>query len=59
MIWGFYKRLKEKAERTKIDMRDPEDVEYWTKELGVSKERLQCAVDAVGNSELAVRKYIG
>jgi len=40
-------------------MRDPEDVEYWRKERGVSKERLQRPVDAVGNSSLAVRRHIG
>jgi hypothetical protein len=59
MIWGCYKRLKQRMERTKIDMCNPDDVEYWTNELGVSKERLQRAIDEAGNSELAVRRHIG
>jgi hypothetical protein len=35
------------------------EVEYWTKELGVSKAELQRLVDKVGNSAAAVRKELG
>lgn len=59
MIWGWYKWLKKRMERSSIDMRNPYDVEYWTNELDVSRERLQRAIDEVGNSELAVRRNIG
>ena len=45
-------------DRSKINMHEDHEVKYWTKELGVSKERLQKAVDKVGNSAAAVRKEL-
>jgi 3-oxoacyl-[acyl-carrier-protein] synthase III len=50
--------LKNKGpqDRSKINMHEDYEVKYWTKELGVSKEKLQKAVDKVGNSAAAVRK---
>jgi len=52
--------LKNKGpqDRSKINMREDYEVKYWTKELGVSKEKLQKAVDKVGNSAAAVRKEL-
>jgi len=52
--------LKNKGpqDRSKISMREDYEVKYWTKELGVSKEKLQKAVDKVGNSAAAVRKEL-
>jgi hypothetical protein len=51
--------LKNKGpqDRSKI-MHEDYEVKYWTKELGVSKEKLQKAVDKVGNSAAAVRKEL-
>lgn len=40
-------------------MSEAYEVAYWTKELGVSKEKLQEAVDKVGNSAAKVREYLG
>jgi hypothetical protein len=53
--------LKEKgaAGRSKINMHEDYEVKYWTKELGVSREQLQKAVDKVRNSAAAVRKELG
>jgi hypothetical protein len=53
--------LKKKgtADRSKINMHEVWEVEYWTKELGVSKAELQRLVDKVGNSAAAVRKELG
>jgi hypothetical protein len=34
------------------------EVDYWTGKLGVSRERLQQAVEAVGNSADAVEQYL-
>jgi Protein of unknown function (DUF3606) len=53
--------LKKKgtADRSKINMREEHEVKYWTKQLGVSKEELQKAVNKVGNSAAAVRKQLG
>jgi hypothetical protein len=52
--------LKKKGsqDRSKINMHEEYEVKYWTKELGVSKEKLQKAVDKVGNSAAAVRKEL-
>jgi 3-oxoacyl-[acyl-carrier-protein] synthase III len=52
--------LKKKGsqDRSKINMHEDYEVKYWTKELGVSKEKLQKAVDKVGNSAAAVRKEL-
>ncbi len=49
---------KEQSDRSKIKMHEDFEVKYWTKELGVSKEQLQNAVDKVGNSAAAVRKEL-
>lgn len=45
-------------DRSKINMSEAFEVKYWTKALGVSKDRLQQAVDKVGNSAAAVRKEL-
>jgi len=53
--------LKKKGsqDRSKINMSEDYEVKYWSRELRVSKEQLQAAVDKVGNSAAAVRKEIG
>ena len=50
---------KDQRDRSKINMHEDFEVKHWTKELGVSKEELQMAVDKVGNSAAAVRKELG
>jgi predicted RNA-binding protein YlqC (UPF0109 family) len=45
-------------DRSKINMHEDHEVKYWTRELSVSKEELQKAVDKVGNSASAVRKEL-
>ena len=45
-------------DRSKINMHESHEVQYWTKHLNVSKEELQRAVDKVGNSAAAVRKQL-
>jgi hypothetical protein len=47
---------KAAADRSKINMNEDYEVKYWTKELGVSKDKLQKAINKVGNSADAVRK---
>jgi hypothetical protein len=46
------------ADRSKINMSEAYEVKYWSKELGISKEKLQQVVDKVGNSAAAVRKEL-
>jgi hypothetical protein len=49
----------EQPDRSKIDMHQPNEVKYWSRALGVSKEELLKAVDKVGNSAASVRKELG
>ena len=45
-------------DRRKIKMSEDYEVKYWTKELGVTRDQLQQAVDKVGNSAATVRKQL-
>jgi 3-oxoacyl-[acyl-carrier-protein] synthase III len=51
-------RQRDQRDRSKINMHEDFEVKYWTKELGVSRDELQKAVDKVGNSAAAVRKQL-
>ena len=46
-------------DRDRIDINDPDEVRNWTKSLGVSKEELQRAVEAVGTTPGKVYDYLG
>jgi len=41
-----------------INVNENYEVEYWTKELGISKDKLKEAVAAVGTSAAAVKEYL-
>lgn len=45
-------------DRTRISMSEDYEVQYWTKELGLTKDELQRAVDQVGNSADKVREFL-
>jgi hypothetical protein len=45
-------------DRDRIAMSEDHEVRYWTEALGVTKERLQQAVEAVGSSAAKVREYL-
>ena len=45
-------------DRDRIDILDPDEVRNWTKSLGVSKEKLQEAVQAVGDRAEKVREHL-
>jgi len=47
------------ADRRKINMAEPWEVDYRTKELDVSREELRKLVAKVGTSADAVRKELG
>ena len=49
-------RKRAPADRSKINLHEPWEVDHWTKELGVSKDELQKVIAKVGNSAAAVRK---
>jgi hypothetical protein len=41
-----------------INLNENYEVEYWTKEQGIGREKLKEAVAAVGSSAAAVRQYL-
>jgi len=45
-------------DRSRINMHEKWEVEYWTKELGVTQEQLEQAVKTAGNSAAAVREHL-
>lgn len=48
---------REPGDRTHIAMDQSHEVHFWTKELGVSRRELARAVESVGDSVEAVRRY--
>ena len=50
---------KGERDRSHIAMQVETEVRYWLKHFGVTKDELQCAVEKVGNSVVAVRKQLG
>lgn len=45
-------------DRSRINMHEKWEVEYWTRELGVTKEQLEQAVKTAGSSADAVRQHL-
>jgi hypothetical protein len=45
-------------DRSRIALGEEHEVRYWTDALGVSRERLEEAVEKVGNSADKVREYL-
>jgi hypothetical protein len=45
-------------DRSRINVNEDWEVRYWTKELGVSKEELEQAVQQAGPSVSAVRQHL-
>lgn len=43
----------------RINTREEYEINYWSKELGVSKDQLLSAVKEVGDSEQSVRRHLG
>ncbi|MEN3746027.1 DUF3606 domain-containing protein [Sphingomonas sp. HF-S3] len=52
------KNLRGPQDSARVAMGEDYEVAYWTKKFGVSRERLQEAVDAVGNSVDAISTYL-
>ncbi len=52
------KTLKSAQDRSRIALGEDYEVAYWTKKFGVSREKLQEAVDAAGNTVTAVEKHL-
>jgi hypothetical protein len=52
------KTLRGPQDSSRIAMGEDYEVEYWTEKFGVSRDALQKAVDAVGNSAEAVERHL-
>ena len=50
---------RDTPDRSKINMNEDYEVKYWVRELGVTRDELQKAIDKVGDSAAAVRKQLG
>ena len=46
-------------DRSKINVHESWEVAYWTRELGVSEEKLIAAVQAAGTSVKSVKEHLG
>ncbi|MDB5935198.1 MAG: hypothetical protein JWQ01_2542 [Massilia sp.] len=46
-------------DRSRINVHEAWEVKHWTDALGVSKEKLEEAVKAVGTSVSAVKAHLG
>ncbi|WP_213603033.1 DUF3606 domain-containing protein [Pseudoxanthomonas japonensis] len=46
-------------DRDRINLSEDYEIQYWTKELGVSEMELRDIVQAVGNTSRAVREHLG
>ena len=44
--------------RRVINMNEPDDINYWVKKFGITREQLRTAVDAVGGKETKVLDYL-
>jgi hypothetical protein len=45
-------------DQSRINLKEPDEVQYWADKFGVSKERLSEAVRNVGHSVEAVRQEL-
>lgn len=48
-----------KRDDSRINVNEPYEVQYWTKTLGVTADKLKEAVRAVGPMVKDVKKYLG
>ena len=51
--------LRQPQDASRISLSEEWEVQYWTKEFGVTKVRLEQLVKDHGNSAEAVRKAVG
>lgn len=52
------KKLTGSPDNKRIDIHDPNEVRDWTRSFGCTPDELQKAVNVVGTSSEAVRKYL-
>lgn len=52
------KTVRAPQDSSRVAMGEDYEVAYWTDKFGVSRDRLQEAVNAVGNSADAIKAYL-
>ena len=52
-------KLRQPEDKNFINLREPWEIKYWTRALGVSQVQLGIAVKAVGNNTRKVKEYFG
>jgi hypothetical protein len=52
------KTKKGQQDRSRINLDEKHEVDYWTKKLNVSEEELREAVENVGSSAATVERYL-
>ena len=52
-------KFRKPRDSAHVSLNEPSEVEYWTKELGVSKWDLAGLVRKVGTSVAAIRRELG
>lgn len=52
------KTLRGPQDASRIALGEDYEVDYWTGKFGVTRERLEAAVKAVGNSAAAVEAHL-
>lgn len=52
------KTLRAPQDSSRVAMGEDYEVQYWTDKFGVCRERLQEAVDTVGNSATAIEAHL-
>lgn len=53
------KTKRRPLDSSRINIHEPYEVNWWCDELGCTKAQLIAAVNAVGTSAAAVKKYLG
>lgn len=51
--------IRQPIDARRINMNQAHEVAYWTRALGISEVRLRSIINKVGNSVVAVKKYLG
>lgn len=53
------KNIRGPADSKKINVNEDYELDYWTKQLGVTREQLRAAVAAAGTEAAKVRAHLG
>lgn len=51
--------LRGQPDRSKVNIHEPWEVDYWTSKWGVTAQQLRTAVSAVGVQAADVARYLG